>query len=217
MGASLNHFFLLLCRNGIFYLKIPVHQPSQKMQYLSSFHVLPLIFYSIDFFSPTNFLIRNSKPSGREHIDKISVPLQASRHHCFPFPTSSLFVPTATSGTAHVWTQDPGGRSPAPPPRSTLAASGTGSPRGRRPGYQGNGKTPSSRPHRLRPEKGRGPRRTAASGRSRKRGRKWEGRREAWGRKRSPGPAPRTIDGRFLCCGPAHPLRPAAPLAPGKG
>lgn len=185
------------------------------MQYLFFFPCIAFNILFNRFFSPTNLLLRNSKASGREHIDKISVPLPSQPPSLLSFPNR---IPFCSHGNQ--WARprmDSGPRGPQPCPTPTIHARGPRLRAGRQPGCQGNGKTPSSRPHRLRPEKGRWPRRTAASGRRRKRGRKWEGRREAWGRKRSPGPAPRTIDGRFLCCGPAHPLRPAAPLAPGKG
>lgn len=134
------------------------------MQHLFFFPFIP--FTVLFNFFPLPFsnlhLIRNNTESGCEHRQNQCLFLehlfQASRHHCFPFPTASLLVPTATGGAAHVWTQDPRAAAlPHPHDPRSLATSGTGTARGGRPGCQGNGRTPGSRPHRLHPEKGRRP------------------------------------------------------------
>jgi hypothetical protein len=68
-----------------------------------------------------------------------------------PSPLHPVSFPRQPAGRPRVRSGPPGPQ-PRPPPRSTLAA-GSSEHRtaGRRLGCQGNGRTPGSRPHRLRP------------------------------------------------------------------
>lgn len=134
----------------------------------------------------------------------------ARRHHRFAFATTAPSFPRQPEGRPRP-RSGPWGRDPRPAPTPAPASPGPSARGGGRPGCQGNGRTPGSSPHRLRPQKGRPQPRKAASREEEEEGLVKGGETRKKEEEEEHRKAARAIDGLLLRPGLVCLPRPSAP------